>query len=194
MSDQSMNNSVLMVDDEPMVLKGYTRSLRGICDLHTASSGHEALDLIKEHGPYSVIVADMRMPVMDGVELLQNVSLLCPLTIRIMLTGNADQKTAADAVNQGSVYKFFTKPCDLKELQDAILSGIDRYQRTNRAEEESKQNVVRVEHLEQRLTYQARHDILTGLANRTAFEAKISTALDEVKNNNKKSCSVLPGC
>lgn len=186
MSDQVMNDSVLMVDDEPMVLQGYRRSLHRSCNLHTATSGHEALKILKESGPFSVIVADMRMPIMDGLELLQNASLLYPSTIRIMLTGNNDQKTAADAVNRGSVYKFFSKPCNTADLKEAIQSGIQHYHTTHQAEIDSNKNVMKVEHLQRKLSYQSQHDILTGLANRTAFEAALEVALRSAKRENKE--------
>jgi len=185
MPDQSTNVSVLMVDDEPMVLDGYRRALHGFCNLHTITSGVEALELIEQEGPFAVIIADMRMPGMNGLELLTEVAARHPLTTRIMLTGNSDQETASNAVNQGQVYKFFTKPCEITVLKKAVKAGISRYQAECQAEEDSSQNVVRVEHLQRKLSYQSQHDILTGLANRTAFEKKLEAALQSAKEQGK---------
>jgi response regulator RpfG family c-di-GMP phosphodiesterase len=69
-----------------------------------------------------VIVSDMRMPQMDGVELLSKIKATYPDTVRIMLTGNADVQTAAKAVNEGSIFRFLTKPCS-KELMATTLTA-----------------------------------------------------------------------
>jgi CheY-like chemotaxis protein len=69
----------------------------------------------------------MRMPAMDGVQLLSAVRQGWPHTMRMMLTGNADQTTAKQAVNQGSVYRFLTKPCAPEVLAEAIEAGLAEY-------------------------------------------------------------------
>ena len=88
-----MTERILLVDDEPNVLHALTRQLRKRFDLRTAESGEAALRLLKTEGPFAVIVSDMRMPEMNGVELLATVKTLYPDTVRLMLTGNADQET-----------------------------------------------------------------------------------------------------
>src|SRR5262245_5106323 len=85
---------VLFVDDEPHVLSTIRRSLAEDFDVHTAESGHAALALLEENEPFSVIVADCRMPKMNGIELLSRASREHPDAVRIMLTGNTDQQTA----------------------------------------------------------------------------------------------------
>jgi len=102
---------ILFVDDEPNILQSIQRQLRNRFTLQTAGSGDEALRILKEEGPFSVIVSDMRMPGMNGVELLARVKDSYPETIRLMLTGNADQETAMEAVNDGQIFRFLTKPC-----------------------------------------------------------------------------------
>ena len=117
-----MNEKILLVDDEPAVLQGYQRLLRGEFNTDTAVGGVGALIALQNNGPYAVVVSDMRMPQMDGVELLTKIKTLSPDTVRIMLTGNADVQTAAKAVNQGNIFRFLTKPCD-KELMATTLTA-----------------------------------------------------------------------
>ena len=102
---------ILFVDDEPNILQSIQRQLRNRFTLQTAGSGDEALRILKEEGPFSVIVSDMRMPGMNGVDLLSRVKDSYPETVRLMLTGNADQETAMEAVNDGQIFRFLTKPC-----------------------------------------------------------------------------------
>ena len=90
-----MLEKILCVDDEPNILQAYQRSLRKDFQIDTADGGEQALALMASAGPYAVIVSDMRMPGMDGVQFLTSARALAPETVRIMLTGNADQKTAA---------------------------------------------------------------------------------------------------
>jgi response regulator RpfG family c-di-GMP phosphodiesterase len=122
-----MNNRVLLVDDEVNVLNGYRRTLRNKFSFDVAKSGMEALKIIKENKQYAVVISDMQMPVMNGIELLSKIKLHCPHTVRIMLTGNADQKTAIDAVNIGDIFRFINKPCKAEDLSRAIEAGIEQY-------------------------------------------------------------------
>jgi len=106
-----MTEKILFVDDEPNILQSIQRQLRNRFVLQTADNGDEALRILKEEGPFAVIVSDMRMPGMNGVELLARVKDSYPETVRLMLTGNADQETAMEAVNNGQIFRFLTKPC-----------------------------------------------------------------------------------
>jgi response regulator RpfG family c-di-GMP phosphodiesterase len=130
-----MTHKILLVDDDSNILSGYQRVLRKSIDLEVAPGGREALQMLVGQGPYSVVVADMQMPGMTGLELLAKAQSACPDTIRIMLTGNTDQKTAADAVNQGQVFRFLTKPCSPQDLELAIRAGVRQYELV-RAEQE----------------------------------------------------------
>lgn len=122
------DNRVLLVDDEPNVLAGLKRQLRKQFDISTATSGQEALDMVANESSFRVIVCDMRMPGMAGLEVLKRMQTLSPDTTRMMLTGNADQQTAIDAVNEGNVFRFFTKPCPAQKLATGIEAGIRQYQ------------------------------------------------------------------
>lgn len=123
-----MAHRILLVDDDQNILSGYQRVLRKSLDLDVAQGGVEALKMLANHGPYSVVVADMRMPGMSGLELLAEAQSICPDTIRVMLTGNTDQKTAADAVNQGQVFRFLTKPCAPQDLELTIRAGMRQFE------------------------------------------------------------------
>ncbi len=100
-----MTTRILCVDDDSNILIGYQRALRKQFQIEVALGGEEGLAAVRSQGPYAVIVADMRMPGMDGVELLVKVREIAPDTVRMMLTGNADQQTALEAVNQGHIFR-----------------------------------------------------------------------------------------
>lgn len=122
-----MNNKVLFVDDDPNILAAVSRQLRRAFAIETALGGEAALERLHDSGPYAVVVADMRMPGIDGVALLKEVRALSPKTVRIMLTGNADQRTAMDAVNHGAIFRFLTKPCPSDTLAQALQDAISQY-------------------------------------------------------------------
>lgn len=122
-----MNARVLLVDDEPNVLAGYKRQLRKDFNMDTAGGGQEALDKLDPAKPYAIVVSDMRMPGMDGVQLLAEVRRRAPETVRMMLTGNADLQTCITAVNEGNIFRFLTKPCQNEDLAKALNDGIDQY-------------------------------------------------------------------
>ena len=130
-----MTAKILLVDDDENVLSGYHRVLRRRYDLDVALGGLQALQALEQHGPYAVIVADMQMPGMNGVELLQKVQEDYPATQRLMLTGNLDQQTAMEAINRGKVFRFLTKPCTPDDLSTA-LDGALRQFRLESAERE----------------------------------------------------------
>ncbi len=119
---------ILCVDDDPNLLDGFRRNLRRLFTLDTATSGAEALVLVQTKGPYAVVLADMRMPGMDGVELLEQVRALAPDTVRLMLTGNSDQQTAVEAVNRGHVFRFLNKPCAAEILAPALDLAVKQYE------------------------------------------------------------------
>lgn len=121
-----MTQKVLCVDDDPNILGAFQRSLRKF-HLEVALGGEQALELIQRSGPFAVVVSDMRMPGMDGIQFLTKVRERAPNTVRMMLTGNADQQTAIDAVNQGHIFRFLTKPCTPELLAMSLNAGIEQY-------------------------------------------------------------------
>lgn len=122
-----MNRRILFVDDDSNILNGYKRALRKDFEIYTAEGGEEAITLLKNIDEFAVIVSDMRMPVMDGIQFLRRARALSPNSVRMMLTGNADQQTAIDAVNKGSIFRFLTKPCEPEDFATALKAGIEQY-------------------------------------------------------------------
>jgi DNA-binding NtrC family response regulator len=121
-------HAILLVDDEPEILFSLRGLLRREFDLHTAQSGAEALEVLHRE-PIHVIMTDQRMPEMTGVELLARAQGECPEAIRIVFTGYADIKAVVDAVNQGQIYRYLTKPWDPDELRGVLQQACEQYER-----------------------------------------------------------------
>jgi response regulator RpfG family c-di-GMP phosphodiesterase len=119
-----VSERILCVDDDPNILQAYQRALRKQFHIEIALGGEEALKAIVDQGPYAVVVADMQMPGMNGVELLKEVKELAKDTVRMMLTGNADQQTALEAVNEGHIFRFMTKPCPPETFAKVLEAGL----------------------------------------------------------------------
>jgi response regulator RpfG family c-di-GMP phosphodiesterase len=122
-----MSSRILVVDDEPHILASLQRSLRRDFTVDVAPGGAEALRMLDARDPYCVIVADMQMPGMNGVQLLATAAERHPDTVRLMLTGNADQRTAVDAVNSARIFRFLNKPCTPEVLIEAIRGAVHQY-------------------------------------------------------------------
>lgn len=118
---------ILVVDDDENVLKALRRHLHHHFNLTTAMSGTEAIEKLMDHGPFAVVMSDMKMPGMNGVELLHRVEEIAPDTVKIMLTGNVDQATAVQAINKAHTFRFLTKPCPTDELIKNISEGVEHY-------------------------------------------------------------------
>lgn len=117
-----MSKNVLFVDDEANVLSGLRRLLRGqrsIWEMDFASSGAEALKIMEEKS-IDVIVSDMRMPRMNGAELLSTVSNRYPKTVRLILSGQSEQEKVLRSI--GPAHQFLAKPCD----PDVLIGTINR--------------------------------------------------------------------
>ena len=122
-----MSEKILCVDDDANILAAYQRNLRKQFTINTALGGEQALAAIETQGPYAVVVSDMQMPGMNGIEFLLKAKEKAPDTVRFMLTGNADQQTAMEAVNKGHVFQFLTKPCPPEMLALALEAGLKQY-------------------------------------------------------------------
>lgn len=117
---------VLCVDDEPMLLAALKTSLRRRYEVTTAEGGLEALHLLRERGPFTVVISDFRMPGMDGARFLARARDVAPHAVRILLTGQAGLEDAIEAVNQGYIFRFLTKPCPPNVLLAAIEAAVDQ--------------------------------------------------------------------
>ena len=122
-----MANRILCVDDDPNILEGYKRRLRKEFELDTAVGPEEGFRMITEQGPFAVVVSDLQMPGMNGVEFLSKVRAYEPDTVRMLLTGNAELHAAIDAINQGQIFRFLTKPCTPEALMSALTAGLAQH-------------------------------------------------------------------
>jgi two-component system, NtrC family, response regulator HupR/HoxA len=120
--------TILFVDDEEKVLKSLQRGL--IDETYTclfATSGKQALNLLEQHEVH-VICTDMRMPEMNGLELLKIVKEKYPQIVRLVLSGYTQVGMLLTAINQGEIFKFITKPWKLEEeFKGVIQQAIEYY-------------------------------------------------------------------
>ena len=115
-----MKKRILFVDDEDMVLQGLRRMLRPLreeWDMEFAESGVKALELMAQH-PFDVIVSDMRMPGMNGAELLNEVMVRHPKTVRLILSGQAEKDLIVKCV--GATHQYLAKPCEPDALRATV--------------------------------------------------------------------------
>ncbi len=120
-------HTMLIVDDEPNVIAALKRALFSEdLNILTANGGSEALELLVRF-PVHVVLSDEKMPGMSGSEFLAEVKQRYPYTVRMMLTGQASIDAAMRAINEGEIYRFFTKPWDDLHLVLAIRSAFEKY-------------------------------------------------------------------
>ncbi len=118
---------VLLVDDEENVLNSIKRLLFDEdLEVFTAVSGTAGLDILKEY-EIAVIISDQRMPQMSGAEFLSRAEKISPDTVRIILTAYADTTSAIEAINEGGVYRYISKPWKDRELSGIIRQSVQRY-------------------------------------------------------------------
>jgi DNA-binding NarL/FixJ family response regulator len=117
---------ILFVDDEVSVLNGLRRSFRdrqAVWDMSFAAGPEEALAVCRD-GAFDVVVSDVRMPGMNGIELVIALRRLMPEVVCIMLTGAADLRCAIDSINRAAIFRFFTKPCPSFLLKEGIAAAL----------------------------------------------------------------------
>jgi len=119
---------ILFIDDEKNVLSAFQRLLRGDFNVTVAQGAEEAFAAISAAPPFPVVVCDMRMPGLDGIDTLKRIASESPDSVRIMLTGNADQETAVRAINEGHIFRFLTKPCPDDLLRATLKAGLRQYE------------------------------------------------------------------
>lgn len=115
-----MKETILFVDDEPNILQGLQRLLRprrNEWDMTFVNSAPDAIALMKQRC-FDVVVTDMRMPEMDGADLLDEVKKLCPHSVRIILSGQAEIDSIVKSIR--SAHQYLSKPCDPLQLESAI--------------------------------------------------------------------------
>jgi len=119
----SMKNSILIVDDDERHRENLARYLSGDYTIHTAANGREALEQVRAMERIGLILSDINMPGMDGIELLKQVNAWNRKIITIFITGSANDNTAIEARNLGA-YDFLSKPTDLDQLVAVIHKAL----------------------------------------------------------------------
>lgn len=122
---------ILMVDDDPDMLKAVTRRLEKYYEVVTANCGDEGLEKIDREGPFPVVVSDMQMPGMDGIRFVQRARRKSPLSVFIMLTGQVSEQTTLRAMNEGQIFRFITKPCSHEDLLATLEASWRQYHLVN---------------------------------------------------------------
>jgi response regulator RpfG family c-di-GMP phosphodiesterase len=170
--------AVLCVDDEPHILSALRRLFRTQgYEVLTATSAADGLALMAQQ-PVDVVISDMRMPGMDGVQFLERARAMRPEALRLLLTGHADVDQVMGAVNRGEIYRYITKPWDDSDIVLVLRHAFER-----RALEQEKR---RLEALALRQNEQLRElnqDLEARVAARTA---ELKQAHDELLASNDK--------
>lgn len=160
-SPPEQDNRILLVDDNARQLEALRWQLHGKFDVRTAQDPRTGLDLVRSEGPFSVVVADYAMPEQNGVEFLREVHRIAPDVVNVILTCRTELDVATDALSQGHIFRFLTKPCPGRVLEATVLACLDQHrlitterlltEQLNRANEELH---VLNETLEQRVAEQ----------------------------------------
>ncbi len=122
----STRPTLMVVDDEPEVLRSVHDLFRRDYRVLTFERGADALRALEEVDP-PVVMSDQRMPEMNGVEFLSRVKTIRPDATRLLFTGYADIKAVIDAINQGNVFRYITKPWDPDELATVVRQAVQHH-------------------------------------------------------------------
>jgi response regulator RpfG family c-di-GMP phosphodiesterase len=118
---------ILFVDDEPNVISAIQRQLHQRFQVETAVGPIAGLAALQDGRDFAVVVADMGMPKMSGVEFLAKAREMAPDVVRVMLTGYVSQSTAVEAINQGSIFRFLNKPCSTEKLVQTLEAAVAQH-------------------------------------------------------------------
>jgi DNA-binding NtrC family response regulator len=134
---------VLVVDDEESILKGIKLNLGRTFDITLANGPNEALQAVKEEGPFEVVVSDMRMPGMDGATMLRTIKEANPEVMTILLTGHADfEFGGSQALQSGMLFRILNKPCPPQKLSATIRAAIEERDSSGKKEEKAPDTVL----------------------------------------------------
>ena len=187
---------ILVVDDEPSILSALTRLLRrSRYTVLTAGDSEAALSVLAST-PVDLLISDMRMPRVNGADLLAQAQRLYPDTMRILLTGYSEFESVVRAINEGGVYRYLSKPWDDHDLLATVSQALEHRRLTRetarltalteRQNEELRAFNAGLEVLVAKRTEEvqrlARHDPLTGLYNRRVLAAEMDAAIRESRD------------
>ncbi len=149
-------HKILIVDDEKCVLESVYRTLKKEpCKLILAESAAEALDILAEE-QVALIISDVKMPGMNGIELLMKAAELSPASVKMLLSGYSEVDLIVEAINKANVWRYIPKPWNNEDLVIAIRNGIEYYE-----------------------LQQERKELLETLAGKNAELAELNNSLEE---------------
>ena len=123
---QELQATLLFVDDEPNILSALRRLFRPLgYRIFIAESGAQGLEIFDSEA-IDLVISDMRMPVMDGAQFLEQVRLKSPDTVRILLTGYADISSTIDAINKGQIYRYIAKPWEDNDICLTVRHALEQ--------------------------------------------------------------------
>jgi signal transduction histidine kinase len=168
-------HTILVVDDEPDIVQSVKDLLRLDYKVLGATRVADGVKLMQEH-PVDVVMTDQRMPDMTGVQFLSDIKEPYPDATRLLFTGYADIRAVIDAINQGNVYRYITKPWDPDELQTVIREAcerhdlivqrrelVDQLQHSNKELEEANARLSQADRLKTAFIQVASHELRTPL-------------------------------
>jgi response regulator RpfG family c-di-GMP phosphodiesterase len=174
--------SILFVDDEPSILSSLKRLFRPKgYQIHLAEGGKAALELLEQLA-VDLVISDMRMPEMDGVQFLEQVRQRWPDTVRLLLTGYADIASTIGAVNRGEIYRYISKPWDDADILLIVHDALEH--RTLELENQRLEAVAQVQNAELKKAH-AHLESLVALRTTelTSANASLQTAHEQLKSN-----------
>ncbi len=125
--NQRVRPTLLVVDDEPGVLRTVHDLLRIDYHVVTCQSGAEALEILRSNAAIDVIMSDQRMPGMTGVEVLRHAREIRPEATRLLFTAYTEIRTVVDAINQGHVFRYLGKPWEPEELEATVRQAVEHH-------------------------------------------------------------------
>lgn len=117
--------TLLYVDDEPVNLMLFEINFKNTYSVLKAASGLEGLQILKEHPEISVVISDMKMPGMNGIEFIRKAHADYPQIVFFILTGYDITREIADALNERLIHKYFSKPFNIREIEKAIAEALN---------------------------------------------------------------------
>jgi len=121
---------ILIVDDEEAILETMTFTFQDAYEVHTSADPRKGLEILDQHAPFAAVLTDQRMPEMSGVEFVTEVYRRHPSTVRMILTGFSDMDAIIQAINDGHVYAYITKPWEPEQLKQVMKQAVEHYQLT----------------------------------------------------------------
>jgi len=175
----AVKGNLLIVDDEPDVIELLQRQLENRSyKVHTALSGQEALTLLNKHADVDILITDVRMPGMDGLELIKGALKVQPGLQTIVITGHGDFDTALAAMRLGA-FNYLRKPIGIAELAVTITNCMDKIRLQRLVEEK------------QRALHLAHGELEKRVAERTAELETVNASLQEEVTRHKKTAADL---